>query len=88
MRKRDKIRILKKALKSLEREHADGEYETGICLAIGLANMYKWMTCEAVGITLPRERYGPLRMYCWPLNKRGAAIRRRVLKNAIKRLEK
>lgn len=88
MRKRDKIRILKKALKILEQEHANGYYNTGIGLAIGLADIERWIICEDVGITLPKPRYGPHGMHRWPLNKHGAAIRRRVLKNAIKRLEK
>jgi hypothetical protein len=88
MTKRDKIRILKKALKILEQKHANGYYKTGICNNLWHASNYLYKDAALFGIELPERRYGYYRSYCWPLNARGAAIRRRVLKNAIKRLQK
>jgi len=85
--KQYKIRILKKALKILEQAHADGIYAFGICSTIKCAANSPSTDVAFFGIKLPKRRYVG-RSYCWPRDKRGAAIRRRVLKNAIKRLEK
>lgn len=88
MTNRDKIRILKRALKILEQEHKKGNYYCGICNKLWHASNYLYKDAALFGIALPRRRYGYYMSYCWPLNARGAAIRRRVLKNAIKRLQK
>jgi hypothetical protein len=86
MTTRQKISILKKALKLADQAINAKEYGWGICNAIWEVTADEELNPAQFGIKLPPKNYEDF--FCWPLTKRGAAIRRRVLQNAIKRLEK